>query len=105
MGYLRAFGPTRPYLATLAVNVTGGLLMGVLVAWLLARGAASERWRLLLGVGGLGGFTTFSSFSLEATLLIERRDYGAAAGYVTASVALAVGALILGLMLGRRVFA
>jgi CrcB protein len=60
---------------------------------------------VLSGVGIRGGFTTFSSFSLETALMIERKDYGTAAGYVLASVILAVGALFLGLLAARRVFA
>ena len=84
----------------------GGLLMGVLVGVLALRGGADqERWRLLLGVGVLGGFTTFSSYSLEAALMIERRAYGLAAAYSLASVVLSVGALFLGLILTRRLLA
>ena len=72
MSYLRTFGPRQPYLATLGINVLGGLLMGLLVGWLALRGAGGqERARLLLAVGVLGGFTTFSSFSLETVQLIR----------------------------------
>jgi CrcB protein len=59
----------------------------------------------LLAVGALGGFTTFSSYSLEIVLMIERRTYVAAAAYSLGSVMLAVGALFVGLMLARRLFA
>ena len=101
----RLFGAGWPY-GTLGVNVVGGLLMGLLAGWLAQRGGIDqERWRVLLGVGVLGGFTTFSAFSLETALMIERRDYGAAAGYVALSVVLSVGALFAGLLLSRRVFA
>ena len=67
---LAGFGPNFPY-GTLTVNLVGGLAMGVL-AGILARHPNSEAWRLLLGVGVLGGFTTFSSFSLDTIALIER---------------------------------
>ena len=77
--------------ATLAVNVTGSFAMGLLAGW-LARHDGAEGWRLLLGVGLLGGFTTFSTFSLDAALLWEGNRPGAAAGYVAVSVAASVGA-------------
>ena len=60
---------------------------------------------MLLAVGVLGGFTTFSSFSLDAAAMIERKDYGLAAGYIALSVALSIGALFAGLIASRRVFA
>lgn len=101
----RLFGAGWPY-GTLGVNVVGGLAMGLLAGWLAHRGGGDqERWRVLLGVGMLGGFTTFSAFSLETALMIERRDYGGAAGYVALSVVLSVLALFAGLLLSRRVFA
>jgi fluoride exporter len=77
--------------------------MGLLVGWLAQRGGADqERLRLLLGVGLLGGFTTFSAFSLETALMIERRAYGEALGYALVSVLLSVTALFVGLTLMRR---
>jgi len=88
------------------VNVVGGFLMGFLVSWLAHRGGADqERWRVLLGVGALGGFTTFSAFSLEVALMIERRSWGEAASYVAASVVLSVAALFAGLWAARRLLA
>lgn len=88
---------------TFGANVIGGLLMGLLVGWLALRGGPDqERLRLLLGVGLLGGFTTFSAFSLETALMLERREWAGALAYVTLSVALSVGALFAGLFLARR---
>jgi CrcB protein len=76
------------------------------VAYLAHRGGADqERWRLLLAVGLLGGFTTFSAFSLETALMIEKRLYAGAFGYAAASVLLSVTALFAGLLLMRRVVA
>lgn len=101
----RWLGSSWPF-GTFAANVAGGLLMGVLAGWLAHRGGADqERWRLLLGVGVLGGFTTFSAFSLETALMLQRRELGAAAGYVAASVTVSVLALWGGLLLARRAFA
>ena len=90
-------GTTFPW-GTLAVNILGGLLMGLLVA----RGP-SENMRLLLGVGVLGGFTTFSAFSLETIGLLQRGMPALAIGYVAASVIGACLALWGGLMMGRLV--
>jgi len=102
---MRTFGPGWPY-GTLGANVIGGFLMGVLVSVLAFRGGADqEKWRLLLAVGVLGGFTTFSSYSLEVVLMIQRRAYVEAAAYGAGSVGLSVIALMLGLFLTRRVLA
>jgi len=87
---------------TLAVNLVGGLLMGVLVG-VLARNSAPEGWRLLLGVGVLGGFTTFSSFSLDVVTMIERGAPGLALGYVLVSVIGSIAALFAGLSAVRAV--
>ena len=105
MQAIRRLGPNWPF-GTFTVNLLGGFLMGMLVGYLAHRGGADqERWRVMLGVGVLGGFTTFSAFSLETALMIERRDYGPAFAYVAASVILAVGAVFIGLILARKAFA
>lgn len=90
-------------LGTFAANVLGGLMMGLLVGWLAFRGGAQhEAVRLFAAVGVLGGFTTFSSYSLEAVQMIERRQIGLACAYVVGSVVLAILALFVGLMIARR---
>jgi CrcB protein len=87
--------------ATLSVNVLGGLTMGALYAWLASK-ADPTACRLLLATGVLGGFTTFSAFSLEVWQMLERREVGLALGYAGASVVLAVGAVAVGAMFARR---
>jgi len=87
---------------TFAANLFGGLLMGVLMGWLALRGG-DERVRLLLGVGVLGGFTTFSTYSLEVVQMLERRDYGLAGLYALTSAALAIVAVMIGLFVFRKV--
>lgn len=101
---LRQFGPGFPY-GTFLANILGGLLMGVLVGWLAHRISGGENLRLLLGVGLLGGFTTFSAFSLDAFLMYERKAYGLMAGYIGGSVILSIGALMIGLIFANKVFA
>jgi len=86
---------------TLAANLLGGFLMGVLAGVLARSDFAAEPWRLLLGVGLLGGFTTFSAFSLETFLMIERGQWGLALGYALLSVAGSVIALFAGIVLIR----
>ena len=102
----RALWPDSAWpMGTFTANIIGGLLMGVLMALLLGplKGLFdTERARLLLGVGVLGGFTTFSSFSLETVQLLERRAYGLAASYVTLSVILSIAAVMAGLFLIRK---
>ena len=101
----RLMGPSTWPWGTLSVNVVGGLLMGALIGWLAFRGGLqAESIRLFAAVGILGGFTTFSAFSLETALMIERRQTGLAAAYVAVSVVVAVAALFLGLLMARRAF-
>ena len=87
--------------ATLAVNALGSMLMGVLAGWLARHGPGGDEMRLLLGVGVLGGFTTFSAFSLELVLLMQRGQFGYAALYLILSLALGVSGLIFGLAVMR----
>jgi len=98
---LASLGPNYPW-GTLAVNLIGGFLMGVL-AGILARTGGSEHTRLLLGVGVLGGFTTFSAFSLDTVLMIERGQLGIALAYALISVIGSILALFAGLHLIRAV--
>lgn len=99
---LRLLGPGFPY-GTLTVNVVGGLLMGILAGYFALRfhGGGGQELRLFLATGVLGGFTTFSAFSLDAMLLWERGDILGAAAYVALSVVLSIAALAGGLMLMR----
>lgn len=98
------FGTAWPW-GTLAANISGGLIMGLFVGWLAARAQGGEMLRLFFAVGILGGFTTFSSFSLETMLMIERGEIASATAYIAASVAASVGALALGLAFMRGVTA
>lgn len=97
---LSAFGPAFPY-GTLAVNLIGGFAMGLLVGALARMSVPGENWRLLLGVGALGGYTTFSSFSLDVVTMIQRGDLGVALFYVLLSVIGSIVALFAGLSLVR----
>jgi fluoride exporter len=102
---LRAIGPDWPY-GTFVVNVLGGLIMGGFIGWLAQAGRMdANELRAFFAVGLLGGFTTFSAFSLDVVVMIERRAYGDAIGYVAASVILSILALFVGLLIARRVFA
>jgi fluoride exporter len=96
----RAFGLGWPW-GTFIANIAGGLLMGLLAGWLAGRALGGEGLRLFLAVGVLGGFTTFSAFSLEAWTMLERGALGAAVGYIALSVTGSLGALGLGLLIMR----
>ncbi|ALC10607.1 fluoride efflux transporter CrcB [Sphingopyxis sp. 113P3] len=97
---LARFGPGFPWW-TLSINILGSLLMGVLIGW-FARSGGSDTARLFLGVGILGGFTTFSSFSLEFWMLFERGAILQAAIYVLSSVIAAIAACGLGMLIMRE---
>lgn len=88
--------------ATLSVNILGSFLMGLLVAWLAVKSGGTEGLRLLLGVGLLGGFTTFSSFSLDAVTLLRDKGLSPFLLYVGTSVALSILAIAAGVWLMRR---
>ena len=88
---------------TFSINFTGSLAMGLLAGWLARHGTGGEAWRLLLGVGVLGGFTTFSAFSLESALLIERGLFTSAALYAAGSVFAGIAGLFIGLYITRAV--
>jgi CrcB protein len=96
----RLLGTGWPY-GTFAVNVTGSFAIGVIVAAFALRGHLASRWLLFLTTGVMGGFTTFSAFSLDVALLYERGQLGLAALYLGGSVAVSVAALFLGLALAR----
>ena len=104
MWAMRLMGTGFPW-GTLAVNIAGSFAMGVLIEMLALRLQASNELRLLIATGFLGGFTTFSAFSLDAVTLWERGEAGLAAGYILVSVVASIGALFLGLSLVRSIFA
>ena len=97
---LRLIGPAFPW-GTLTVNIVGSFAMGVFIELLARRVGASSELRLFIATGILGGFTTFSAFSLDVAVLWERGAHAAAAGYVAASVAGSVAALFAGLAIVR----
>jgi CrcB protein len=100
VGATRLFGYGFPY-GTLVVNVVGSFLMGLLAGYFAFRPGIGQHFRLFLTTGVLGGFTTFSAFSLDTALLVERHAYGLAAGYAVGSVAASLGALFFGLAMFR----
>jgi CrcB protein len=106
IGCARMCGMAFPW-GTLTVNVVGSFLMGVIAAWLAYK--AGEGWsqplRLFLTTGILGGFTTFSAFSLDAVMIWERGQAGLAVAYVGASVVLSIASLFAGLALIRTLTA
>jgi CrcB protein len=97
----RMLGTAFPY-STMLINITGSFAMGTIIAYFAFRGDLSQHWRLFLTTGILGGYTTFSAFSLDTALLYERGQMGMAALYVIASVAISIAGLFAGLALVRN---
>lgn len=104
MSIARFAGTHFPY-HTLAINITGSLVMGLVTAWFAMKGGAGEHLRLFLATGVLGGYTTFSAFSLDAVLLWERHEHMLAALYVGGSVVGSLMGLALGLWIMRTALA
>ncbi len=101
LGVARALGTAFPY-GTLLINITGSFIMGLVAAYFAFKGDASQHWRLFLTTGILGGYTTFSAFSLDVAVLYERGDVGLATLYVLASVLISIAGLFAGLALVRN---
>ncbi len=97
---LRILGSSFPW-GTLFVNVFGSLLMGLFIAWLTKRTGTSNELRLFFATGVLGGFTTFSAFSLDVVNMVERGAMTSAFGYIAASVVISLAAVFIGLWFGR----
>ena len=96
----RMLGSAFPY-GTLFINISGSVIMGLVAGYFAFKGDTSQHWRLFLTTGILGGYTTFSAFSLDAALLYERGEVGLAVLYVIASVAISIAGLFAGLALVR----
>ena len=101
VGCARACGINFPY-GTFVINITGSLVMGLCAGYFAFKGDASQSWRLLLMTGILGGYTTFSAFSLDTALLYERGEIALALAYVLASVCVSLLGLFAGLTLMRQ---
>jgi CrcB protein len=100
VGAAKLFGYGFPF-GTLIVNIAGSFLMGLFAGYFAFKPGIGQHMRLFLTTGVLGGFTTFSAFSLDAALLIERHALGMAAGYMVGSVAASLSALFFGLAIFR----
>lgn len=100
VGAARLFGVGFPF-GTFIVNVVGSFAMGLLAGFFAYRAGIPQHVRLFLTTGVLGGFTTFSSFSLDAALLVERHSFGLAAGYMIGTLAAGIAALFFGLAVFR----
>ena len=97
----RGLGTAFPW-GTFIINITGSTVMGLIAGYLAFKGEASQAWRLFLMTGILGGYTTFSAFSLDAVLLYERSQFGLALFYVLGSVVFSILGLFAGLALVRH---
>jgi CrcB protein len=98
---IRVLGTAFPY-HTFIINITGSIVMGLIAGYLAFKGEASQPWRLFMMTGILGGYTTFSAFSLDTALLYERGETGLALLYVLGSVAFSIAGLFAGLALVRQ---
>ena len=98
----RCLGTAFPW-GTFIINITGSTVMGLIAGYLAFRGEASQAWRLFLMTGILGGYTTFSAFSLDAVLLYERSEFALALFYVLGSVVFSILGLFAGLALVRHI--
>jgi fluoride exporter len=96
----KCIGTSFPW-GTFIINITGSTVMGLIAGYLAFKGQASQPWRLFIMTGILGGYTTFSAFSLDAATLYERGALGLAAAYVLGSVLLSIAGLFAGLALVR----
>ena len=97
----RGLGTAFPW-GTFIINISGSLVMGLIAGYLAFKGEASQPWRLFLMTGILGGYTTFSAFSLDAALLYERGEIGCRAVLRAGSVVLSIAGLFAGLALVRH---
>jgi fluoride exporter len=97
----RGIGIGLPW-GTFIINITGSTVMGLIAGYLAFKGEASQPWRLFIMTGVLGGYTTFSAFSLDTALLYERGELGLAAAYVLGSVVLSIAGLFAGLAVMRH---
>lgn len=100
---LRLLGPNFPW-GTLAVNVLGSAAMGLFIVWLATREPHPAMTRAFIATGVLGGFTTFSTFALEAVMLYREKSVSLAGAYVAASIALSIGGLVAGMIAGRSIW-
>lgn len=103
MATIRLFGPFLPW-GTFTVNIVGSFCIGLLMEWIARKLNASTDMQLFLVTGVMGGFTTFSSFSLDVISLMERGELLWAMAYALATVCLAIVAVFGGLALGRAIF-
>ena len=100
MACAKGFGTAFPY-GTFIINFSGSIVMGLIAGYLAFKGEASQPWRLFVMTGILGGYTTFSAFSLDTALLYERGELALTAFYVLGSVGLSIAGLFAGLALVR----
>jgi CrcB protein len=96
----KCIGSAFPY-GTFIINISGSIVMGLIAGYLALKGEASQPWRLFLMTGILGGYTTFSAFSLDTAVLYERGELALAALYIVGSVGLSIAGLFAGLALVR----